>query len=223
MDTRMSIVRPSFPSLFLMALLAFLPASPRVAAADDPDEGRDDNQTKAQMICAFLKNTRWPQRKLAGAGAPLVIGVFGNDTVSLHLGEMIGDLRINARPVVIKHVTEKEELATCHLVFVGGSDSSRVALALKETRHENVLTVGETGDFLKRGGVIEFYKDERGRIRYDANQENARRERLTLGGFLLKVSKPQVKANAPGRTGTSTAESEEHRPDPKRIADAPRQ
>lgn len=218
----MASIRSSFSSLLLTALLAVLPAAPRVARADDRAGDRDDNQTKAQMICAFLKNTRWPQRKLSGAGAPLVIGVFGNDTISSHLGEMIGDLRINARPVLIKHVTEKEELATCHLVFVGGADPGRVTLVLKETRHENVLTVGETGDFLKRGGVIEFYKDEQGRIRYDANQENARRERLTLGGFLLKVSRPQVKAAAPGRTGNTAADSDDHKPDARHIAETAR-
>ena len=213
-------VRSSFAKLVVSALLIWLTA-PHRARSENGEARRDDNQTKAQMICAFLKNTRWPQRKLAGDGAPLVIGIFGSDTISAQLGEMIGDIRINGRPVVITHVTEKEDLATCHLVFVSGSDPAHVSTVLKETRHENVLTVGETDDFLKRGGVIEFYKDADGRIRYDTDQGNARRERLTLGGFLLKVSKPQVQAKPPGRTGNTAAGSDDHKPDARRIAEAP--
>jgi hypothetical protein len=208
-----------FALLLIGLLLAGLPVMTCKAGAQEAAD-RDVYQQKAQMIFAFLRQTVWPQRKLQGANVPLVVGIYGPDRVSGYLEEIIAGQTVNGRTVMIKRVSAKEELGMCHLLYVSSTDAARVAIALHESHHDNVLTVGETVNFNESGGVIQFL-DTDGRLGYVANLENAKRERLTLGGFLLKASGAQVKAAPARKSGSTTAEDSNDKTSPARLANIP--
>jgi YfiR/HmsC-like len=166
---------------------------------------------KAQMILGIVKNTGWPARKFSQPDSPIVIGIYGTDLISEYLYEDIAGRPINGRSVIVKHVTAIQELSGCHLVFVSRSERDRLAPAMRETLHENVLTVGESPDFLTRGGVIQFYNDGM-RVRYQVSSQAVQRERLTVSGFVFSASSPQKKPTGAAKTGEV---------DPKRIAELP--
>lgn len=183
---------------------------------------RDVYQQKAGMIFAFLKQTKWPGRKVPGANVPFVVGIYGPDHVSSYLEELTAGQTVNGRAVMIKRVNAKEELGTCHLVYVSGMDAGRVATALREARHENVLTVGDTANFISSGGVIQF-SDDGVRLGYDVSVDNAERERLKLGGFLLKSSGAQAKVTPGGRKSSSAVlDDDDREARAGRLANAPR-
>ena len=191
-----------FTKLVLALLLAWSLAAVDTVRAQGDGPERDGSQQRASMIFQFLKQTKWPPRKLPGGSVPFVIGIYGPDRVSTYLEEIIAGQMVNGRAVLLKRIVAKEELGTCHLVYISGQDAGHVAAALRETRHENVLTVGETANFNASGGVIQFSIDA-GRLGYLASLENARRERLTLGGFLLKASGAQAKTEPARKSGSA--------------------
>lgn len=84
----------------------------------------------------------------------------------------------------------------CHLVFVSRSERDRLRMVLGETRRENVLTVGETDNFLASGGVIQFV-NLGGQVRYRISLDAARRERIEPGGFVLRMGVPQSATQPP--------------------------
>jgi hypothetical protein len=188
-------------------------------SAQGDGQDRDVYQQKAGMIFAFLKQTKWPGRKMPGANVPFVVGIYGPDRVSAYLEELAVGQTVNGRAVMIKRISAKEELGSCHLLYVSGTDAGQVATALRESRHENVLTVGDTANFIASGGVIQF-SDEGGRLWYGVSVENADRERLKLGGFLLKASGAQAKTNsAPRKDGGAAGEEDVRRAEAARLAD----
>jgi len=54
-----------------------------------------------------------------------------------------------------------------------------------------VLTVGETGDFLRQGGIIRFSMEDR-KIRFDVNQEAAEKVHLNVSARLLLLARSVV-------------------------------
>lgn len=174
-------------------------SSPTIAQSNVPEE----YQQKAGLICNFLRQCKWPDRRFPTPDAPFIIGIYGSDQISGYLRENIQDRRIQGRPVQIRRVSLKEELAICHLVFVSRSERDRLRVILGETRRENVLTVGESDNFLASGGVIQF-TSYAGQVRYQVSLDAARRERIEPGGFVLRMALPQSAAR---------------QPDPRRLAE----
>lgn len=169
-----------------LALLAIGTALLWLGAAH-AQEGSSEYQRKASLICTIVRSTQWPAKKFAQADSPFVIGVYGTDAISEYLREMIQDRRFHDRSVVVKHLHAREELVGCHVLFVSRSERERLGPVLGEVRRENILTVGESDDFLDRGGVVNFVIVE-GNVRYQINGSSARRERLTISGKLLQYA-----------------------------------
>lgn len=147
-------------------------------------------QTKAERICSFARFVDWPAKKFISPNAPFVIGVFGTDAISDYLREALQNRRIKDRPVVIKHILAKEELSGCHVLFISRSERERLSSILGVVRREGVLTVGETDNFLDRGGIINLVNIG-GTIRFQVNRSAARRERLTISSKLLQLAIPE--------------------------------
>jgi hypothetical protein len=120
-----------------------------------------------------------------------VIGVFGTDSISSLLQEMIQDRQIKGRPAIIKHLMNKEELRACHVLFISRSERDRLGPLLGEVRRENVLTVGESDNFLSKGGVINFVTVG-GQVRFQISTEAAAREKLTVSSKLLQLAVPTI-------------------------------
>ncbi len=174
---------PRSAQTLLLALLLLVSSMP--ASAQEPGE----YQRKSALICTFLRSVSWPARRFQEPGSPIVIGIYGTDSISDFLREAIQDRRYQDRPVVIKRFTRREELAGCHLLFVSRSERDKLGPILGEVRRESVLTVGESDNFLKAGGVINFV-EVAGVMRYQIHGEAAKRERLTISGKLLQYALP---------------------------------
>lgn len=167
--------------------------------------GRDEYQQKASLICNFLRQCKWPERRFASPSSPFIIGIQGADTIGDYLRENTQGRLIQGRSVQIRRITSRQELEVCHLVFVSRSERDRLRSILGETRRENVLTVGECDNFLASGGVIQFVNFG-GQVRYRISLEAARRERIEPSGFVLRLSLPPSAArHLPERRPAATS------------------
>jgi hypothetical protein len=131
----------------------------------------------------------WPAKRFPLPDSPFVIGVFGADGVSDLLREAIQNRRIKDREVVIRHLSVKEEIRSCHVLFVSRSERDRLGPVLGEARRESTLTVGESDNFLAKGGVINFL-NVNGAVRFQISPAAASRERLKVSSKLLQLAIP---------------------------------
>lgn len=143
-------------------------------------------QKKAEFINNFTNFVEWPARKFAQPDSPFVIGVYGTDSLTALLQESIQERKIKGRPVVIKHLMNKEELRGCHILFISRSERDRLGPILGEVRRENVLTVGECDNFLAKGGVINFVTTG-GQVHFQISSDAAVREKLSVSSHLLAL------------------------------------
>lgn len=174
-------------------VFAWLASDPELRAQNGSSE---EYQQKASLICNFLRQCKWPSSRFMNAQSPFVVGIQGSDQISEYLRENIQDRLIQNRRVEIRRVSGRDELEICHLVFVSRSERERLRGILGETRRANVLTVGESDNFLANGGVIQFVSSG-GQVRYRVSLEAARRERIEPGGFVLRMAIPPSAARSP--------------------------
>lgn len=194
MPLRSHQLRRKLIAALLVCALA-VPAACRGGTAEDYEE-------KANLICSLARYTEWNSRRHVSPDTPFVIGIYGSDVLSENLREVVQDRRIKGRPVQIIHITAKEQARSCNILFVSNSEAGRLDSILDQVRREGVLTVGESKNFLKAGGVINFVSTPDG-IRYEVDLEHAARERLELRGQLLAYAlRPTTSGGSdPSRSG----------------------
>lgn len=148
-----------------------------------------DLRIKAERIVAVAHFVEWPERRLPRPTAPLVIGVWGSDAITGPLMELLHNRQIKGHPVVVREVTDRDDLLGCHLVFFPRAENSRLESLLRPLRREGILTLGETEAFLGRGGVMSLLKVS-DTYRLQVSADAVKRERLVVSSKLLQLALP---------------------------------
>lgn len=142
-------------------------------------------QLKAVFLFNFAQFVEWPDSAFAAPDAPLVIGILGTDPFGHLLEDAIRGEQVNGHPLEVRRFARAEDIAGCHILFVGQLEGSRLAAALTQLRFRPILTVGEAAQFARTGGMIGFISD-RNRIRLRINRQAAEAASLQLSSRLLR-------------------------------------
>lgn len=145
-----------------------------------------ENQVKAAFLLNFPKYVDWPAEAFAETNSPIVIATVGETGLSEELRELVRDKTVNGRPLAFQVLAENSA-ADCHILFIPDSARRRVPAILQNLKGVTVLTVGESDDFLDKGGTINLAR--RGhKIRLEVNLAAARQAGLKISSKLLSVA-----------------------------------
>lgn len=167
----------------LLAVLLILGATSMFAETTPSKE----YQLKAVFLFNFAMFVDWPPTAFPDVTAPFVIGVLGEDPFGPYLDEVVHGEKIRDRPVEVRRYRDLSEVDVCHILFINRAaavDLRKVAGALS-ARH--ILTVGETDDSVRKGGVIAFAVKD-GKIRLKVNMAAADASGLTISSKLLRAA-----------------------------------
>ena len=142
-------------------------------------------QLKAVFLFNFAQFVEWPDSAFLEAGAPLVIGILGDDPFGSFLDETVRGERINDHPLEVQRFLRVEDVGRCHILFVNPPRDLKLEDVLAKLAGRPILTVGDAESFAKRGGMIRFVTD-RNRIRLLINLEAAQTAKLKLSSKLLR-------------------------------------
>lgn len=165
----------------LLAILC-LGAAGRVRAA--PTE----YEVKAAFLYHFAQFADWPVRSFAGANAPLVIGIIGEDPFGPSLDAFVKGEDVSGHSLAIKRLADDGEISGCHILFISRSEQKHIPALLKELRGRPVLTVSEVDNFGELGGIIHFII-EQGTVRFEINPAAAERAGLRINSKLLRIAR----------------------------------
>ena len=110
---------------------------------------------KAGFLTRFPQYTTWPTNAMAGSNSPIVIGVFGSDPFGLILDKTAADQK-GGPALIVRRVSTTAEAAQCQVMFIPKSESRNEAGCLAALKGKPILTVGESGQTIARGGIVEF-------------------------------------------------------------------
>jgi hypothetical protein len=176
-------------SAFAVALRATLAFAiifcPRAQPAEEIQ--LSEYQVKAALLLNFVRYTGWPATAFANTNSHYVVAITGRDPFGKDLEKAFDGKTVKGRTIVLKRVSNEQEMRACHLLFVSASERRRSRDLLRKIQGLPVLTVGESPDFLDESGVINLVLKD-GSVRFHINLEPARIARLKLDANLLAAA-----------------------------------
>ncbi len=175
------------------ALVILLLLLPTVRAAQDrpvdksPIRRAPEYHLKTAFLYNFAKFVKWPSKSFDGKDAPFLLGVLNEQPLEDGL-RVIRGRKLRGRSIVVKTCYSPRDVRDCHMVFLNSTDSMEIAGFLNQSRGHPVLTVGDTPDFAESGGIIRFYV-ESDKLRFEINDEAARKAGLRVSAQLLEISR----------------------------------
>jgi len=135
----------------------------------------------------FTQLVEWPDRVLP-AGAPIVIGVVGEDPFGRTIDEMAASRRANGHGFVVRRLQWNDVLTDCNVVYISSSETDHIDAILHETRGSSVLTVACADRFAARGGMIQLLPVQDG-FDFDVNTEAVSEAHLTIDSKLVQLAR----------------------------------
>lgn len=173
MITKFRLYDPKWVGL----LFALLPLFSQAATTE--------SAVKAGFIYNFTKFTQWPASTKLYATFNLC--VIGDNRLEDSLQAIVGKTA-NGKPIHLHLGVKKSNLKSCQLVFLAEDDSQVTRDILKELKHVPALTISDSPDFVRHGGMIGLVRD-RTRLAFEINLESAKFAGLHINAQLLKLAK----------------------------------
>ena len=151
-------------------------------------------ELKAAFLSKLARFTKWPAGTFKDKGTPFVIGILGNDPFGGPLERRALEQTVSGRRVVIRRGRNVTDMRGCHVIFIAKSERNRVGDLLAGIQNlaglqgTAILTVGETDQFTRQGGVIGFRMEDN-QVRFDINSGAAERGGLEISSQVLKLIK----------------------------------
>jgi hypothetical protein len=167
-----------------IALFLSMPTVPVRAQESSGAEYR----AKAQVLANLPSFVEWTAESFPSEKAPFLICVFGDYPFGISLAELTHGISVQKRRVAVRAVHRETELHSCQILFVGKSEHKRYKEVLEAVRGRAVLTVGETAEFLKAGGIVGLFMQE-SQVRFDVNLDAANRAHLKISSRMLALAR----------------------------------
>ena len=152
-------------------------------AEDQPTE----YQIKAAFLFNFAKFVDWPPETFPETNSPIVIGVLGKNVFGKDLENTIRDKTVNNHHFEFVAVTSAKEAIRCHILFISPSEKDNVKKIVDSLHNASVLTVSETDEFIKAGGMVNFVIQD-DKVRFQISDDAAKKAGLRISSKLLSLA-----------------------------------
>jgi hypothetical protein len=172
--------------VWLGVLLAF-----GVAAAMGQSQA-DEYRLKAAFLFHFAELVEWPADAAGDDQQPVTLCTLG-DPFQGDLEAVVEGKKVGSRPVRVRHLSQAQEARQtqdakgCHVLFVSASERTRLPVLLAKIKGP-ILTVGETEEFVKQGGMIALCLEGK-KVRLDINLDASSRAGLKISSRLLLLAR----------------------------------
>jgi uncharacterized protein DUF4154 len=155
-------------------------------AASAGGQGLNEYHVKAAYVYNLARFVEWPPESFKRATEPLRLCVLGASPIRPILGEAVQGETIDGRKLEVRQLADTAQAAGCHVVFIASSENQRLPALLRELRPPGTLTVGETEDFLREGGAVNF-RLENDKVRIEINLRAVAEQKLRVSPNLLSL------------------------------------
>jgi hypothetical protein len=143
-------------------------------------------QVKAAYLYNFSKFVKWPPQALS-ADRNFNFCILGSNPFDGSLDAIVSGEAIEGRRMLVVRISNIAESQNCRILFVGGSEHSKLESVLAALRRSPVLTVSDIPGFLEHDGIIQFVM-QADKVRFQVNLTAAEKAGLSLSSELLKVA-----------------------------------
>ena len=153
-------------------------------------EHYDEYTVKAALLYNFTKFVEWPNNSIPGKEPEYRICIYGDDPYGKRLDAL--EQRERSNITVYRHDILRESIRNCQIIFIAETTEERLIESIAYLDKTPVLTVGETPNFVARGGIIGLVRDK-DRIKFEINLKAANKAGLAMSSQLLRIAQRVIK------------------------------
>lgn len=142
---------------------------------------------EAAYLLDFGKFTQLSTGSQALRRATFDICIVGRDVIGPTIDKLAADDTVDGHAVRVLHGIEASQARTCAIVLISSHVGNEIRDDLDILSGADVLTVGDSPDFLNDGGMIQFVI-ENDHVRFAVNLNSVRKAHLALSSQLLRVA-----------------------------------
>ena len=176
-----------------LLLVILFPVGIGASLAHGSSPDNNEYAVKAAFLFHFAQLTNWPSEAFEGSNGPLTFCTTGRDPFEGALETVLAGKMVKQHAIRILHLKQLSGVEACHVLFIGSSESSRLATLLGNLRNLPILTTGEAEGFVQRGGMIGFQREQE-RLRFEVNLSAAEKCNMSFSSELLSLAKAIVPA-----------------------------
>jgi len=176
-----------FTTALLIILATACIIGPAVPACFAQPKAAPEYQLKAAFLYNLLQFIEWPQEAFKDADSPITICVY-DDRASGNAFDSYRNEKIRGRKLVFKKFNELQRSLECHVMFVNTQDRKIMNTIIAKAGSKTILTVGESDDFARMGGIINFFTADN-KLRFEINPDAAKKAGLKVSSEILKVAR----------------------------------
>lgn len=146
--------------------------------------------TKAMLICMFLKFTSWenPAKVFKNPYDPIRVGILGEDPFP-NIEGVLRNRLVRGRNWEVVRGYEVKDLRGCQVIFVSRSEAYRTKELLEEIdrsyKNTSIITIGDQiPGFCQNGGMFNFTDDL---YKTQLNIDVANEKGILIRGALIKA------------------------------------
>ena len=151
-------------------------------------ESDTEYRVKAAFLYHFVQFTEWPDQMFPQKESRIRICVYGENSFHGLLKQVFDRKSVKTRRFLVQDRVSTAELKSCHLVFVNRKVEVEMQSVRRVLQRSKGLIVGESENFLKYGGMIQFFLEEN-KIRFAVNPDALKRNNIRLSSKLLRLAK----------------------------------
>lgn len=143
------------------------------------------DRLKANYLIAFTEFVRWDGKLETDK---VTIGILGSKELAREL-LAITHSKSQGRSVEILKLKDGEtnSLQYVDIIFVGAGYAKQWSTIKEDCKEHSILVVGEQSRFIEEGGAIQL-AFKKNRLRFHADQENAKEHGVELSSKLLELA-----------------------------------
>ena len=156
-------------------------------------------ESQARYLLTFAEFIDWPASRQNQTLHPTInFCILGRDPYGISLDKAVLGHMVGERRTVITRARRLVDLGGgCDVLFVSSSEEKHEVEILRKLEKQDVLTVGDTGNFAAHGGIIQFVW-EQNHLGFLINVDAAARAGLKINASLLALA--QIVHDEPART-----------------------
>ncbi len=147
----------------------------------------DEYAVKAAFVFNFIRFIQWPDTAFPSEDAPFRLCFIGRDDTGKQF-KVIQGKKNGKRSLNVNQSKTLKTPETCDILFISKDVDPMLSKSLLEAvRGKPVLTIGESKNFTKQGGIINFFS-KNNRLHFEINISGAKEQNLKLSSRLLNLA-----------------------------------
>ena len=173
-------------SLVIIAMVTWAPISYSATRSDL--ELAKDYQVKALFLYNFANFVEWPRDAFVDQSSTLRMCLYGAVPFGEFL-DFVDGVQVRDRTLEVIRTTDYSNIQSgCHILFVGIEHIPELEKFFNNLNHLFVLSIGNTKDFTKTGGVVNILRTS-DQQRFEINLTKAIENGLLISSDLLSLAR----------------------------------